>query len=253
MSIPYSSLFTVKVILPAYNEEDALSALLGRIDSVFKDSEIRSEVIVVNDGSTDNTEERAREHKGAVSVKVINQNPNKGLAEAVKNGFFSVVPDCNDNDIIVIMDADNTHPPDIIPEMSSYIKNGYDIVIASRYRKGARIKGLTNFRKFLSLADSLLFRIFVRIKGVRDYTCGYRAYKAGLLKIAMSYYKESFIEEKGFACMAEILLKLKKFNPIIKEVPLILRYDYKKSASKMKIWKTVKETLKMLVNYIAGR
>jgi len=57
------------------------------------------------------------------------------------------------------------------------------------------------------------------------------------------------IEEQGFSCTAEILLKLSKFNPIIHELPMILRYDRKIGASKMKVGKTISQTLALVRKY----
>lgn len=243
----------VKVILPAYNEAETLPLLLGRLDQAFWESNLPSEIIVINDGSTDSTAETVKAFKGATPVRLIEQHPNRGLAETIKNGLFTVAPDCDDDDIIIVMDADNTHTPGLIFQMVRLIKEGCDLVIASRYQKGAAIKGVSEGRKFLSWGASILFRTVVRLPGVKDYTCGYRAYRVGLLKLAIEHYREDFIRRTGFACMTEILIRIKKFEPIIREVPLILRYDHKKSASKMNIGLTVFETLSMLLSYMFRR
>jgi dolichol-phosphate mannosyltransferase len=147
------------------------------------------------------------------------------------------------------MDADNSHTPGLILRMVQRIREGSDIVIASRYQPGARIRGVSQFRQILSLGASVLFRLVARVPGVRDYTCGYRAYRAEVLQIAFELYHEQFIRQTGFGCMAEILLRLKPMSPIIHEVPLILRYDLKYSTSKMQIWRTTRETLLMLLRY----
>lgn len=239
----------IHIVLPAYNEEVSLEQLLKRLDFTIQDSNLDAVVTVVNDGSTDNTINVAKTFKGNVSIKIIDQQPNRGLAETIKNGLFAVLNESENNDIIIVMDADNSHTPGLMLRMVNLIKEGCDIVIASRYQKGARIRGLSNSRKILSLGASWLFRIFVGIPQVRDYTCGYRAYKSEILKKAFEHYKHNFIRQAGFSCMVEILLRMKKFDPIIEEVPLILRYDMKESLSKMKIGLTIKQTLKMLFNY----
>ncbi len=242
----------VRIILPAYNEERSLPTLLKNLESVVSELKMNAEILVVNDGSTDDTAEIVKRYQkdSAVKTRLINLQPNRGLAEAIRTGIFTIVPECDDEDIIIMMDADNTHTPDLIYRMVRLIRGGCDVVIASRYQKGARIMGLSTLRKLLSWSASIFFRLVVGMASVRDYTCGYRAYRAGLLKTALDHYKKGFIKQSGFACMAEILLKLKRFNPIIEEVPLILRYDYKEGASKMKVWKTTKESLGMLFNYV---
>ena len=95
----------------------------------------------------------------------------------------------------------------------------------------------------------MLFRSVARVPGVRDYTCGYRAYRAGVLRVAFERYQDQFIRQTGFGCMAEILLRVNAVSPIIHEVPLILRYDLKESASKMRVGRTVRETLLLLLHY----
>jgi dolichol-phosphate mannosyltransferase len=239
----------IHIVLPAYNEEASLDHLLKRLDFTIQDSNLDAVITIVNDGSTDKTMEVAKNFRGNSVIKIIDQQPNKGLAETIKNGLFAVVHECQDEDIIIVMDADNSHTPGLMLRMVNLIKEGCDIVIASRYQKGARIKGLSNSRKLLSLGASWLFRVLVGIPHVRDYTCGYRAYKAEILKKAFAHYKENFIKQTGFSCMIEILLRMIKFDPIIEEVPLILRYDMKESLSKMKVSLTIKQTLKMLFNY----
>ncbi|MCB0834494.1 MAG: glycosyltransferase family 2 protein, partial [Bacteroidetes bacterium] len=230
-----SSRTKVIVVLPAFNEEKSLPSLLSRIDDAFQEFELKGEILVVNDGSQDRTSEICRGFQSSFPVEVVDVNPNKGLANAIKVGFLTALPKLKPNDILIVMDADNSHTPGLILRMTRLIHEGADVVIASRYRDGARIRGLTTFRKFLSWGASMLFRTLVGIPGVRDYTCGYRAYRAQILFNAMADYKDQFIQQSGFACMTEILLKLKKFDPIIIEVPLILRYDQKESESKMRV------------------
>ena len=93
---------------------------------------------------------------------------------------------------------------------------------------------------------TLLFRIIVRIPGARDYTCGYRAYRAGVLQTAIERYHERLVQQSGFACTAEILVRLKPLEPIVHEVPLILRDDLKPGASKINVARTIRETRLLL-------
>ena len=235
----------IKIVLPAYNEELSLPPLLKRILGVKENFNLNLEILVVNDGSKDNTVGVAKNF----NVEVLDLQPNRGLAEAIREGLFAAIANLEDEDIIIVMDADNTHTPGLVMRMIRHIAEGCDIVIASRYQKGARVIGLSWFRKMLSFGASILFRILVGISGVKDYTCGYRAYRVEILKKAYQLYKEDFIKQTGFGCMIEILLRLQKFNPVIEEVPLILRYDFKEGESKMKIFRTIKQTLKLVFNY----
>jgi dolichol-phosphate mannosyltransferase len=240
----------IRVVLPAYNEQKSLPDLLERLDLAFEESALQGDILIVNDGSTDDTVRVVRNYGGQSPVRLLDLQPNRGLAEALKNGLLTAVSECKAGDIIVTMDADNTHTPGLILRMVRMIREGSDVVIASRYRPGSRVRGVSTFRKTLSLGASLLFCGLVRIPGVRDYTSGYRAYRAELLQAAFDLYRDELIHQTGFACMAELLLKLNTFAPIIHEVPVILRYDMKAGASKMRVWRTVGETLSMLSRYV---
>jgi len=235
------------VVLPAYNEASSLSDLFNSFCEAIEEEQKPFRVILVNDGSTDNTGEEALKFKNKIDINVISHLENKGLAEAIKTGLLHAIEISSERDIIITMDSDNSHLPGLIFRMARMIREGNDIVIASRYQRGARVRGLSAYRRFLSFMGAFLFKIMIPIRGVRDYTCGYRAYKAPLLKKAFKEYGNEFISEPGFSCMVDILLKLRKYYPIITEVPLVLRYDQKKSKSKMAVGKTVKETLWLLL------
>ena len=97
------------------------------------------------------------------------------------------------------------------------------------------------------LIMSILFRIIYPIKGVRDYSCGYRAYRADFFQRVLAKQKENLFLKDGFACMVGILLRLAKEGAVFGEVPIILRYDHKAGPSKMKVGNTVFQTLKVLM------
>jgi dolichol-phosphate mannosyltransferase len=121
------------------------------------------------------------------------------------------------------------------------------VVIASRYREGSQVRGLSLHRRFLSSGASWLFRIFFPTRGVRDYTCSYRAYRAKAMKSLVERYGREFISERGFSCMVDILLRLRERDLVFAEVPLVLRYDRKPGQTKMRIFQTLFDTLKLLL------
>ena len=241
------------VVLPAYNEAAAISPLLARLASLSSqhfDNTVR--VIVVDDGSTDGTAQQARAATG-LDVQVIVHERNQGLSAAIKTGLQAALQIARDDDIIVAMDADDTHTPGLIPRMAQRVEEGNDVVIASRYQPGARVLGVPAFRQLLSNGMSWLFRLVYPVRGARDYSCGYRAYRAGLLRHAFARWGDGFISERGFSCMVDILIKLSLLNAIITEVPMVLRYDRKTGKSKMNVRKTVTQTLSLLLRRRLGR
>jgi dolichol-phosphate mannosyltransferase len=242
----------IVVILPAFNEELCLGNLLNSFCEAIEDEKMPCRLIVVNDGSTDRTVDVVRSFTDRIDLELINHLQNKGLAEAIKTGLFQAIETCTNRDIIITMDADNSHLPGLLFRMVRLIREGNDLVIASRYRYGAKIRGLPLHRRFLSYGAAMLFRTILPMQGVRDYTCGYRAYQATLLKKAFQDFGNEFISEPGFSCMVDILLKLRKYSPIIEEVPLILRYDQKQSSSKMNVKKTILQTVSLLLRRRLG-
>jgi len=238
----------IVVILPAYNEEDAIVPLIYSIlDVAIKRLGEPVAIVVVDDGSTDTTASRVVDI-GSPDVFLVQHEQNKGLGEALKTGLLSALDLSPDVNIVVTMDSDNTHTPGLLHRMIMCLDEGNDVVIASRYRSGSRVIGLSLYRQMLSTAMSVLFRVLFPIAGVRDYSCGYRAYRAQLLREAFKRWGTNFINQSGFGCMVDVLLKLDRIGAIMTEVPLILRYDYKKGKSKMRVLKTIRETMILAYN-----
>ena len=237
----------VIITLPAYNEELTLPTLLEAIRDAMAENQIRYRVIVVNDGSRDGTAAAADRMAGTMPIERVDHPTNRGLGETMRTGLLHALEGADERDIIVTMDSDNTHTPGLIAHMVRDIREGNDVVVASRFRPGARVIGLPLYRRLLSRSASLLFRLLFPTPNIRDFTSGFRAYRAHVLKQAFDTYGRDFIAESGFSCMVDILLKLRRLDAIMTEVPLILRYDLKFSVSKMFVLRTMVDTLKLMV------
>src|SRR6266404_3052680 len=236
----------VFLALPAYNEEKDLPALLESFREVMGNTRRQYQAVIVDDGSRDGTPKVIEEFSSKMSILSVCHVVNLGLGRTIQDALRKASEVGSDNDVIVTMDADNTHSPGLIPQMLEQIDKGYDLVIASRYRQGSKVIGLSLHRQFISYGASALFQLCFPIAGVRDYTCGFRAYKAEVLRAAFALYKDSLVTETGFACMAEILLKLRKMRVKMIEVPMVLHYDLKAGTSKMKVRATIWRTTKLI-------
>jgi dolichol-phosphate mannosyltransferase len=236
----------VHVVLPVYNEAPRIERLLNHVDEALGEADIPYRVILVDDGSRDATRDIVRECAARMPIRLMEHEVNLGLGATIRDGLVAAAESAGDRDIIVTMDADDTHAPGLILRMVRMISEGHDVVIASRYRSGSRTVGVPLFRQALSYCGSWLFRIVFPTRGVRDFTCGYRAYRAAVVRDALARYGESFLDQDGFQCMVDILLKLRRMNLIFGEVPFILRYDWKEGGSKMNVSRTVRDTLGLL-------
>jgi len=234
---------TLWLALPAYNEERSLPALLERcvpVAQTLARENCRLAVLVVDDGSRDGTVEAARRFAQKLALEVIPHGVNRGLGAALRTGLTAALARAADGDLVATMDADNTHDPALLPEMLRRLEQSHaDVVIASRYAPGGREVGLSPLRRVLSRGASLLLSALASVRGARDYTCGYRLYRVTTLRRAAAAWGERLVEEAGFTCMAEVLLKLGRGGARVTESPLILRYDLKEGASKMKMTRTI--------------
>lgn len=239
---------TIHIVLPAYNEADSLPGLLGRFSKLPDKERLDLSIHVINDGSTDATREVARKFDSVLTLEVIDHSKNMGLGQAVQTGIRAVVRDASDDDVMVIMDADDTHDPGIIRKLIAKIDAGADIAIASRFVPGGDDSTAPLFRRLLSRGAAYIFRATLPIdRNVRDFTSGFRAYRVSILHRAVSHWGERLVEERGFACMVELLIKLRYCKPVVVEVPMYLEYDRKQGVSKIRIMRTILQYLKLAI------
>lgn len=240
--------------LPAFNEELAIYPLFGRVRSVRAEllarlltTELR--VIVYDDGSTDATAEQVRLHSGGLEVSLLSPKSNGGLGVAMRGLITQFLDQAQKDDVLVVMDADDTHDPNQIIELLTVMDEGEkDVVIASRYRRGSRVAGVPAYRQILSLGFGVLVGLMLPISGVRDYSCGYRAYTyRALAKVAN---ESGFpIQESGFASMPEILIRLRGNALSFGEIPLKLAYDRRLTVSKMRAWQNSRRLLSRIFSW----
>jgi dolichol-phosphate mannosyltransferase len=225
------------IAIPAYNEEKNIGSLLERIAALgHNPAEYR--VLVVNDGSTDNTVNVVKSFQDRMPVTLLNHETNRGVGQVFRTVFAAVLDMAGPEDIIVTMEADNTSDLAILKEMIRQVEQGSDVVLASCYAEGGGVEGSNIYRIVLSEAANLLLRLFYPI-GVRTYSSFYRAYRAEALRAAYEAYEEKLIEEDGFVCMVEALVKLSRLPLHITEVPMVLSTDKRQGGSKMKVVRTI--------------
>ncbi len=244
----------ILVVLPAFNEAEATPRLLGRLREVARGANQPVRCLVVDDGSSDGTAEAAeRAGDDTLPVQVVRHARNRGLHGALDTGLRTAVAQCEADDWIVTMDADDTHPPDLIPlMMARAAATNASVVIASRFQPGAEWHGLSWDRLLFSHTVSWMFRVAWPIPNVRDYTCGYRAYRAGVIAAAYERWGDELVNEPSFACMPDVLWKVSRMKPRFSEVPLSLHYDRKPGPSKMQVFRTIRRSLALLVKRRVG-
>lgn len=241
---------TVWVVFPAWNEERVIRPTLLALADAMEGEPTPYRAVLVDDGSTDATvaeaERAAAERGGRLPLTVLRHAENRGLGGGLRTGIYWCLDHAAEADVIVTLDADNTHPPALIPALVARLGTDHDLAIASRYRSGSDVKGVPGYRRALSDVGRLVFQAMFPIPGVRDYTCCFRAYRVPLLRRARLAFGEDLCTARGFEAVMDLLLRLRPLGVRAVEMGFELDYGDRVGQSKMKVAKTIRTTLALL-------
>ena len=202
---------SIAVIIPTFNEEENIPKLIEEFEGLRKHLDF--DAVFINDGSKDSSknliENAAKTNKW---IKVYNHEVNKGLAQTIKDGMKYAKE--KGYDIIVQMDCDLTHPVSLIPKMVDEIKNGYDMVVASRYVGDGGMKNVPKNRVIISELANSAFRFVLGLK-MKDTTSGFRCYRREVIN-KINLFSDSF------QIQLEFTIKAERLGFKIKEIPFIL-------------------------------
>ena len=238
-------------VIPAYNEEANVPRLLADLESRPDLWRGGGRVLLVDDGSTDRTVEVARAHDGEMPVEVLVAERNGGPGQAFDRGFRHALTFCRDDDLIVTLESDTTSDLDALEAMLAAARAGADVVLASHHGSGA-LANVSPHRRFLSRAASSVIR---RGGGLDASTVSsfFRVYRASVLQRGYEHYADSFIQERGFACKAEILIKLSRMGITVAEVPVTLDWSKREGQSKMKVLPTMGGYARLMARQAVAR
>ncbi len=156
------------IVIPTINEEQNIPLLLDSIERVAKEHTLSAEIIFVDDQSSDRTGDVIRSYNGPLAINLIVRENERGLAGAVVTGAQAAR-----NSLVVVMDADLSHPAEAIPHLLRPLEHGTaDLVIGSRYVSGASLLHWPLGRRCASWLASLPARL---LTGARDPLAGFFA------------------------------------------------------------------------------
>jgi dolichol-phosphate mannosyltransferase len=221
------------IMLPAYNEQTDLPRLLEKLQQSLQEIEYR--LVVINDGSTDDTARILKGCKGKLDLHIVEHPINRGLGETERDGFEYIAWHADRDDLVVRIEGDDTHEPKYMFDLINKLNEGFDVVNTSRFQPGGGQIGVSPYHAFVSRSANIFMQILLGIRGVSDYSCGYRAYRAAVLQDALEIFGNQLIQLRGlgFTSTLEIIVKLNVLGCRFAEVPFVLRYDQKKGGSKM--------------------
>lgn len=221
-------------VIPMRNEAGSVRPLFEKFEQL-PPAVSPGRIVVVDGASTDETAARVDAWTDRLPIELVSVQEDRGLGGALAAGLTRALD--GTTEVIVTMEGDDSHDPATIVDLLSEVERGHEVVIASRFRPEAAEVGMAVHRKLLSHGTSRLFGLLFPVPGVRDYVSGLRAYRPVALERVRRRYG-GLIDEGGFACTIELLLRLRATGATISEIPLVLRYDRKRSASKMNVTRT---------------
>lgn len=199
----------LSLVVPTYNEGENITELVNRLESSL--SFIGFELIIVDDNSLDGTDQIVHALNSKYgNIKFLKRSGKLGLSSAVLHGFRNA-----NTDILVVMDADMQHPPEILPKLYRKFFEGYDLVVASRYVEGGKVEGWTSRRMIVSKAATFLANVLLpktrRIKDVMS----------GCFMLRRSALDGVNLNPIGFKILLEVVAKCNL--DLIAEVPYTFR------------------------------
>jgi dolichyl-phosphate beta-glucosyltransferase len=236
----------LSVIIPAYNEEKNIEQTIRSIFNYLKLKNIEHEILVVIDGSTDNTKSIVKSLIPEIpTLNLISFKENRGKGYVVKMGMIKAK-----GDFKLFTDADNSTSIDNIEKMMPYFNKGYDVVIASIGVTGKQIlKGSEPlWRKLFGKLGNLYIRLLVT-PGIYDTQRGFKIFTA---KAADKIFPKLTIERWGFD--VEVLALANKFGFKIKEVPVVWQNNINTSHVKLSAYfQVLLEVLKIKWNLLINK
>lgn len=199
------------VIVPCYNEEKRFQKGFQHYYLYLSKQKYPWELILVNDGSRDNTLELMKKVAlGKPRIKILSHQPNRGKGFAIVSAVKAAT-----GKYILFTDLDHSVPIETIDSFYPYLEKGFDIVIGSRRVEGSKILVHQNFlRETLGRGFTLLVRFLIDFK-IRDATCGFKAFEN---KVAKRIFEKITIYDWAFD--AEIIFIAKKLKLKLAQAPV---------------------------------
>lgn len=222
----------IYVCIPSHNEAATVGLLLWKIRQVFAGFPREYQMLVLDDGSTDATAEILEPYTRVLPLTVVRHSERQGYAASVQSLFRNALEltDRPKRDAAILMHADFTHNPQVIPDLVRRIESGADLVVAEGRLEGEPSRPQRLLRRF---APQLL-RGVVAVPGVSDLVSGFAIVRLVALRNAMRSHREDFLVTDGWAANAELYWRTGRYARRVESVPSVERHDLRQRPSRIR-------------------
>jgi dolichyl-phosphate beta-glucosyltransferase len=202
----------LSVVIPTYNKEARIAASLDAVVAYLTGKPYASEVVVVDDGSSDLTADVARAAlSGRLPAKIICRERNLGKGASVREGVLA-----SSGELVLFCDDDLSTPIEELDKAVAALEEGADVVIGSRALPDSEIRVRQRRpREWMGKAFNVLVRLFV-LKGYRDTQCGFKAFRRAAARDIFSR-----LRTPGFGFDVEVLLLCRDLGYRVAEIPVV--------------------------------
>jgi dolichol-phosphate mannosyltransferase len=232
---------TLVFVVPVHNEAENLPRLLADFEARPELFAGGGRLILVDDGSRDGTPALLDGYRGPLPLEVVRLERNQGPGAAFRAGFVAALDGADDDALVVTMEGDTTSDLDALPAMLARAEAGVELVLADW-----RMVNVGALRRWLSLAAGVVVRHGLGLKA-KTVSSFFRVYRASALRRGVEAYGDDFVQETGFACKAEILVKLVALGVRVEEVPVPLDWSRRLGKSQMPVLRTMLDYWRMLL------
>ncbi len=215
----------IGVILPTYCEAANIEKLILELEH----SDLNVSILVIDDSSPDGTADIVRElQKKYSNVLLLVREKKLGLGTAITDGFKAILAMKHPPKSIVTMDADYSHNPKEIPKLLAPVREGYDLVVGSRYVQGGGTREWSIGRMVISKVANLITKVRIEAK-ISDYTSGMRCYSTRLVRGIIND-----LHSQTYEIQIETIRQANARGYKIREAPIVF-VNRKKGKSKLSI------------------
>jgi glycosyltransferase involved in cell wall biosynthesis len=241
MTVPYYS-----IIVPAYNEAQRLGESLAKMLDYIRESNWSAEIIVVNDGSSDDTADVVWQFSQRNPiVRLVENSGNRGKGYSVRNGMMNA-----SGQVLLFTDADLSSPIEEAPKLFAVIESGRaDVAIGSRYLDDElQTRKQPVHRRVLGRAFNTALRVILGLS-YRDTQCGFKAFSR---KAAMMIFPHMKIERWGFD--PEILFLAERYGLRVAEVAVAWAHDHRSKINPVRDGaRMLGELIRVRMNSVGGK